>query len=161
MSKLIFIRSIPRKTTSGIDEWTSDSSGVKMKKTKVGARAKDRISALFSPKIGGLANYISYNYYTDPKTGIPVNNEKGEPMLLQEFLEKKWNKPSGYFNNIAIGRHYKGDGSDLGYYYQNAWNLLDGSTILNLEIMDDEIGYYVFLASSKVANSEKEWREHK
>jgi hypothetical protein len=27
--------------------------------------------------------------------------------------------------------------------------------------MDDEIGYYVMLASSKVANSEREWREHK
>lgn len=160
MSKLLFITSIPRRTTSGIDDWASDSSGVKMKKTKVG-RAFDRVSALFSPKVGGLANYISYNYHTDPKTGQPTLNEKGEPMLLQEFLEKKWNKPPGYFSNVAIGRHYKGDGSDLGYYYQNSWKLVDGTTVLNLENMDDEIGYYVFLASSKVANSEKEWREHK
>lgn len=160
MSKLVFIQSIPRRTASGIDDWVSDSSGVKIKKTKVG-RAFDRLACLYSAKVGGLANYISYNYYTDPKTGQPVLNEKGDPMLLQEYLEKKWNKPAGFFSNQAVSRHYKGDGSDLGYYYTTSWKLLDGTTVLDIDQMDDEIGYYVFLASSRVANSEKEWREHK
>ena len=131
-----------------------------LKKTKVG-RAKDFLSALYSDKVGGLANYISYNYYTDPLTGQPVLDEKGQPMLLQTYLEKKWNKPPGYFSNEAAPKNYKGDGSDLGYYYQTTWAMQDGTTVLDMTKMKDEIGYYVMLASSRVANSEKEWREHK
>lgn len=37
----------------------------------------------------------------------------------------------------------------------------DGCTVLDMSKMDDEMGYYVMLASYLVANSEKEWREHK
>jgi hypothetical protein len=160
MSKLIFIYSIPRTTATGISEWVSESSGIKLKKTKVG-RATDRISALYSTKVGGLANYISYNYYTDPLTGEVQHDAQGNKILLQEYLEKKWNKPPGFFSNQAASRNYRGDGSDLGYYYQTFWELRDGATVLDLSKMDDEIGYYVMLASSKVANSEREWREHK
>lgn len=160
MSKLIFIKSIPRETATKISDWVSDSSGVKIKKTKIG-RASDRLMALYSDKVGGLANYISYNYYNDPVTGQPVLNEKKEPMLLQEYLEKKWNKPQGFFSNQAASKHYRGDGSDLGYYYQTSWTLRDGTTVLDMSKMDDELGYYVMLASSKVANSERELKEHK
>jgi len=160
MSKLIFVQSIPRQTASGISDWVSDSSGIKIKKTKIG-RSFDRVACLYSPKVGGLANYISYNHHIDPKTGQPTLNEKGQPMLLQEYLETKWNKPAGYFSNEAVSRHFKGDPGTLGYYYQTSWKLQDGTTVLDLDQMDDELGYYVFLASSKVANSEKEWREHK
>lgn len=153
--KLVFIKSIPRETATKISDWVSDSSGIRIKKTKVG-RATDKIMALYSSKHGGLANYISYNYYTDPITGKQVLNEKGEPMLLQEYLEKKWNKPPGYFSNAPAPKYYKGDGSDLGFYYQTSWTLQDGTTVLDMSRMDHEIGYYVMLASSLVANSEKE-----
>lgn len=117
--------------------------------------------ALYSAKIGGLANYISYNHHVDPLTNKPVLNDKGQPMLLQEHLEKKWNKPEGYFTNQAASKHYRGDGSDLSYFYQKYWTLVDGTTVLDMSQMDDEIGYYVMLASSQVANSEREWKEHK
>lgn len=160
MSRLIFIKSIPRDTATGIHNWTSQTSGLKLQKTKVG-RAGDRIIAMYSAKVGGLANYISYNYKTDPKTGLPEVDEKGESITLQAHLERKWNKPAGYFSNQAISPRYRGDGSDLGFYYQHSWELKDGSTVFDLDKMEDEIGYYVMLASSKVANSEKEWREHK
>lgn len=160
MSKLVFIYSIPRNTATGISDWVSDTSGIKLKKTKVG-KAKDRLPALYDDKVGGLANYISYNYYKDPVTGETVKNEKGEPMLLQEYLEKKWNQPAGYFSNQQIPKSYRGNGSDLGYYYQEVWPLNDGCTVLDLDKMHDEIGYYVMLASSRVANSEREWRDHK
>lgn len=116
---------------------------------------------VYNPKVGGLANYISYNNYTDPLTNKPVLNDKGQPITLQEHLEKKWNKPAGYFTNQAASKHYRGDGSDLGYYYQKYWTLVDGTTVLDMANMDDEIGYYVMLASSQVANSEREWKEHK
>lgn len=160
MSKLIFIKTVPRETATRISDWVSDTSGVKMKKTKVG-RANNKVMALYSAKVGGLANYISYNYHTDPITNQPVLNEKGQPMTLQEHLEKKWNKPAGYFSNQAASKHYRGDGSDLSYYYQKYWTLRDGTTVLDMSQMDDEIGYYVMLASSQVANSERELKEHK
>lgn len=159
-SKLVFIKSIPRQTATGISDWVSDTSGKKLHKVKIG-RASDKIMALYSPKVGGLANYVSYNYYTDPATGAPVLNEKNQPITLQEHLETKWNKPPGFFTNQAAPRNYKGDGSDLGYYYQRAWTLRDGTTVLDLNNMDDEMGYFVMLASSLVANSEQEWRAHK
>jgi hypothetical protein len=160
MSKLVFITSIPRQTATGISDWVSSASGLKMKKTKVG-RAADMLTALHSLKVGGLANYISYNYKVDDKTGQVEKDEKGNPVLLQTYLEKKWGKPAGFFSNTLPPQNYKGDGTELGYYYNKAWPLLDGTTVLDLSKMDDEIGYYVMLASSKVANSEKEWREHK
>jgi len=131
-----------------------------MKKTKVG-RSVDFLVALPSQKVGGLANYISYNYVVDPATGLTEKDERGEPILLQTYLEKKWGKPAGFFSNRLVEPNYKGDGRDLGYYYNKSWALQDGTTVLDLNKMDDEIGYYVMLASSKVANSEREWREHK
>lgn len=160
MSRLIFVKSIPRETATGIHNWTSQTSGLKLQKTKVG-RAGDGIIALYSAKVGGLANYISYNYKIDPKTGQPELDEAGNKITLQAYLEKKWNKPAGFFSNQAASPRYRGDGSDLGFYYQHSWELKDGSTVFDLDKMEHEIGYYVLLASSKVANSETEWRQHK
>jgi hypothetical protein len=37
----------------------------------------------------------------------------------------------------------------------------DGCTVFDLTRFDDLMGYYVCLGSNKVANSEKEWRQHK
>jgi hypothetical protein len=119
MSKLVFITSIPRATASGISDWVSSASGMKMKKTKVG-RSVDFLVALPSQKVGGLANYISYNYVIDPATGLTEKDEKGEPILLQTYLEKKWGKPAGFFSNRLVEPNYKGDGRDLGYYYNKS-----------------------------------------
>lgn len=159
MSKKIFIYSIPRASVFGIHDWTNDSSGVKLKKNKIGS-CTDSIQALFSPKVGGLANYISYTPATDPETGTPLLNDKGQPIMLQEVLEKKWNKPSGYFNNSAYNPHL-GPAENLTYFQTKSWILQDGCTVLDLNLMDDEMGYYVMLASHLVANSESEWRQHK
>lgn len=58
----------------------------------------------------------------------------------------------------------KGDSlksEDLTYFQKTVWPLNDGTTVFDLSSMNDELGYYVMLGSSKVANSEREWREHK
>lgn len=47
------------------------------------------------------------------------------------------------------------------YYQRKAWVIKDGSTCFDLDDMDQELGYYVLLASQYIANSEKEWRAHK
>lgn len=160
MSKLVFIYSIPRETATKISDWTSDSSGVKLKKTKIG-RCDDKVMAMYDPKVGGLRNYISYTPWISSETGQPMKDENGKELTLQDKMEQKWNKPKGYFANTPPARGYKGDGSDLPFFQTAVWRLKDGCTVLDLNNMEDEIGYYVMLASSLVANSEREWREHK
>jgi len=160
MSRKIFIQSIPRESAIGLSEWSSDVSGVKLNKTKVG-RSNTRIMALHNPRVGGLANYISYTPYTDPTTGIEQKDEQGNTVMLQQHLEKKWGLPKDFLNN----RPYRKDSSlkpeDLSYFQTKYWILQDGTTVFDLDNMDDELGYYVFLASQIVANSEREWRAHK
>lgn len=158
-NKKVFIYSIPRPTATGISDWTNDTTGKKLQKTKVG-RCTDSLMAFYSPKVGGLANYISYTPYINPETGSPFLNEEGQPMMLQEHFEKKYGKPKGFFTNEAP---LKGtvDPSLLTYFQRQSWTLSDGATVLDLNNMDDEMGYYVALANFMVANSEREWREHK
>ena len=95
MSKLVFVYSIHlQDSATGLSNFVSPSSGIKLKKRKMG-RCTDVISALYSPKVGGLGNYISYTPYVDPKTGITKIGDNGEPVMMQEMLEKKWNRSHG------------------------------------------------------------------
>lgn len=158
MSRIVFVHSIPRESVFGIHEWANTTSGVKMQKTKIGS-TKDSIRALYSLSKGGLANYISYTPWIED--GVQVKDSEGNLLTLQDKMEKKWNKPKGFFTNRAL---MKGDNikdEDRTYFQRMKWSLQDGSTALDLDTMDGEMGYYVMLGSSKVANSEKEWREHK
>lgn len=158
MANLVFVYSIPRETATGLSEWVSDTSGKKLKKTKMG-RCDDKIMALYDPKLGGLRNYISYTPWVE--NGVQVLSNEGKPLTLQDKLEKKWNLTHNYLHNRPPEKGYKGDGTDLPYYQRKSWALKDGCTVFDLSKMDDELGYYTLLASSKVANSEREWREHK
>jgi len=159
MNKKVFVFSINRPSVFGISEWKTES-GKALNKNKLG-RATDSISALYSPKVGGLANYISYTPYIDPETSLPAKDEKGNTIFLQQYLEKKWNKPQGYFTNMPFTNNTKLLDENLTYFQTKFWPLNDGSTMFDLGTMDGELGYYVLLASPYVANSEKEWREHK
>jgi len=159
-NKKVFIYSIPRETASRINDWVNDSSGKKLKKTKIG-RCTDVVQALYNSKIGGLANYISYTPVTDPITGQAVKNPDGSVRMLQQEMEEKYGKPKGFFTNRPWR---KGDSlldENLTYFQTKGWRLNDGSTCLDMNLMDDELGYYVMLELQLVANSEKEWREHK
>lgn len=148
--------SVPRKTATGISDATNETSGKSLLKTKMG-RCTDRIQALPSQKVGGLANYISYTPALE--NGVPVLNEKGQPMMMQEYFEIKYNKPKGFFTNEIAKPGTKEE--DLTYFQTKDWILNDGTTVLDMGTMDGELGYYVMLDSHQVANSEKEWREHK
>lgn len=159
MSKLVFVYSIPRETATGLSQFVSPTSGLKLKKVKMG-RCTDKISALYSSKVGGLGNYISYTPYVDPKTGLTKLNENGEPVMMQEMLEKKWNKPAGYFTNAPFTPGTKPIDENLTYFQRMSWIMQDGCTVFDLNNMDDEMGYFTLLASPFCANSEKEWRAH-
>lgn len=160
MSKKVFIYSIPRSTATGIGNFKNESSDKSLNKIKIG-RATDSIMALYSPKVGGLANYISYTPHINPETGTPYVDEKGHTIMLQQYLEKKWNKPEGFFTNAPWRKGDSLKEDDLTYFQTKSWQVNDGCAIFDLADMDQEMGYYVCLASHLVANSEKEWREHK
>ncbi len=155
---LVFVYSVPRKSVLGISEWVNESSGRKLDKTKVG-KCATKIRALYNPKVGGLANYISYTPWIED--GVQRVDEKGNPLTLQDKMEQKWGKPKGYFTNRAWQKGDSLKDEDLTYFQKMAWQLEDGSTVFDLSIMDQELGYYVLLGAGICANSEKEWRSHK
>lgn len=153
MSKKVYIKSIPRETASKIHEYVnSEGSFKRLNKTKIG-NCKDAYQALYSRKEGGLCTGLS-RMVEDPSTGNLIK--------LQTLMERKWGKPEGYFTNQVAASGYAGDkNKELSYFHTKVWKLNDGTTILDLDNMDDEIFYYVCLASSFCANSEKEWKEHR
>lgn len=122
-------------------------------------RCKDGLMALFSPKVGGLANYISYTPWIEE--GKQVLDENNQPLTLQDKLEKKWNKPKGYFTNKAWTPGDSLKDEEMTYFQKKRWKFADGCTVFDLDNMDDELGYYMALASQMVANSEREYLSHK
>lgn len=95
------------------------------------------------------------------ENGAQVKDEQGNLLTLQDKLEKKWNLTKGFLNNKTWR---KGDSlaeENMSYYQRKSWKLNDGATVLDTKAMDDELGYYMYLDSKFVANSEREWREHK
>lgn len=87
MSRKIFVFSIPRESALGISKWTNDV-GTKLNRTKVG-KTTDKIVALRDPRVGGLANYISYNPWIDKETGLVKKDVNGKELTLQDYMEEK------------------------------------------------------------------------
>jgi hypothetical protein len=156
-STKVFIMSIPRPSALGIDSWTSNVSGKNLKKTKVGSTI-DRVSALYDRKKGGLATGLDRPWLDE--NGVQLKDKDGNPLTLQQKLEKKWGLEPGYLTNRPWR---KGDSlreEDMTYFQKKYWQLNDGSTVLDMSAMEDELFYYVCQDSKFVANSEKEWRSH-
>lgn len=152
---LVYIQSIPRGTATKISNWNNfESSGKPLHKTKIG-RCTDKIRAMYSPKVGGLNTGL-----TEPwiENGEQVTDkESGKPLLLQHKIERQFNLPEGYLTNEMPGPNEK----PTTYFQTKGWKLNDGSTVLDLSTLDGVCGYHVMLASSRVANSQKEMRSHK
>lgn len=158
MKKKVFIFSIPRETASRIHDWTNDSSGKRMKKTKIG-RCRDTIVALYDSRVGGLRNGLSYKPWTE--NGKRVTDSNGKPLTLQQREEQKWGLEPDYLSNRPWRRGDSLDPEQMTYYQRASWKVNDGSTVLDLENFDDAMFYYVALDSKYIANSESEWRSHK
>lgn len=159
MSRKIFVKSIPRESAFNIHNWKSNS-GKLLEKTKMG-RCDTKLMALYSERVGGLANYISYNPWIDIKTGKIKIDSNGKDLMLQDQLEEKYNLPKNYLTNKVQRKNTSLKIDDLTYYQTKVWSFQDGTTVLDMDTMEGELGYYMCLASPYVANSEKEWREHK
>jgi hypothetical protein len=160
MDKKVFIYSIPIKKETGISDWVNPTSGVKLNRTKI-KKCTTKIVAAYSPKLGGLKNYISYNPWLDEVTGQQKKDNNGKLLTLQDKLEEMFNKPRGHFTNTPWPKQVSGISYQPTYFQLKTWALNDGATMLDLGKMDDLLGYYVALDSNYVANSESEWRGNK
>ena len=158
MDKKVFIYSIPRETSTKISDWTSDISGRRLKKTKIG-KCNDKIQALYSPKVGGLLNGLSYKPWMED--GKQKKAEDGTPLTLQDKLEQEYNLPKGYLTNRSWKKGDSRNEEKMTYFQKQVWVLNDGATVLDLNEMDGKLGYLMMLDHKLVANSEEELRAHK
>lgn len=156
-STKVFIMSIPRETAVGLENWTSNVSGVKLKKTKVG-QTTDRISALFDRRSGGLATGLGEPWTDDD--GKQMKDENGNPLTLQQKYERQFGLAEGFLSNRPWRKGDSLKEEDMTYFQRMYWTLNDGSTVLDLGNFDDLMFYHVALASKFIANSEKEWKSH-
>lgn len=151
MGKQVFIKSIPRETASKIHEWRDGRTNKKLNKTKISDNCKDGLQALYSSKVGGL------------KTGLykTMRDEDGNEVKLQDYAEKKWGLDSGTLTNRPFRKGDALSEDTMTYFQKKVWKLNDGSTVLELDNLDDWCFYHVCIESKYIANSEREWREHK
>jgi hypothetical protein len=154
MSTKVFIYSIPRQTATKVSDFTSDVSGKKLKKTKIG-RATDGVVALYNPRYGGLANGLSYKPWKEDGK-VKVDPDTGRHLTLQDKYEQRFNLDPGYLTNRPWRKGDSHSEEDLTYFQKARWVLNDGCTVLDLDNFDDLMGYHVMLDSKFVANSEKE-----
>jgi hypothetical protein len=154
----VVVYTIPSKQSAvGLHNMTSEN-GKSLNKTKFGMAA-DSFSVLYSPTVGGLKTGLYKPWY---ENGNDVKGDKGETLTLQDRYEKQFGLDKGYLTN----RHLPLEGSfaspDKATYFQNFKIVFnDGATVFDLGTLDGLMSYHVMLESKYVANSEKEWRDHK
>jgi hypothetical protein len=154
----VFIMSVPRETAVGLENWTSGVSGKKLKKTKVGETV-DRVSALYDRKIGGLATGLTEPWIDEE--GNQVKDENNKPLTLQQKYEQRWGLEPGFLTNRPWRKGDSMKEEDMTYFQRMYWKVNDGTTVIDMSVMDDVMFYHVALASKYFANSEKELRSHK
>lgn len=94
----VFIHSIPRETATLVSEFRDPTSGKKLNKTKMG-NCKDKIQALYSGKVGGLMNGLSYKPWIEG--GVQKVDDRGNKLTLQDKEEERWGLKKGYLTNRA------------------------------------------------------------
>jgi hypothetical protein len=156
MGTKIVVKSIPRTTVTKVSEFRnlgkSGVKGRKLNKNKIFDHCKDGRRALYSKSIGGLKTGLYKIHHTD---------EQGKEITYQEWAENKWNLPKGFLTNRPFRKGDSSKHEDLSYYQKKVWYFNDGTTILDLDNLDDFCCYHMMLESKYFANSEKEWKGHK
>jgi hypothetical protein len=156
MGTLVVVKSIPRTTVSMVSEFRNlgkaGVKGKKLNKNKIFDHCKDGRRALFSMSIGGL------------KTGLYKEHhrkEDGTIVTIQEWAENNWALPKNFLTNKPFRKGDSAKHDDMTYYQKKVWYFNDGTTILDLDNLDDFCCYHMMLESKYFANSEKEWKQHK
>lgn len=160
MQNLVFVKAIPKQSVLGVHTNVDPNSGKPLNKTKIG-NTTDRIVALYNTRTKKLSNYVSTTPWIEE--GVVKRDSTGKELTLQQKLEMEWNLPKDYLTDTAITNDsdfYAGKITPT-YYQTASWEMQDGTTVFDLTKLDDLLGYYVCLSHKLVANSEKEWKQHK
>jgi hypothetical protein len=158
----VIIKSRPRESALKIHEWKSEG-GKPLNKNKVMPKLKDGFSPLYSSSIAGLQTGLTgkvKNPYKDTSVDVlgPVWKYLNglEEITLQEKLEYKHGRAPGFYTNKMPKEK-----DPATYLSDIKWKFNDGSTILDLNVPDNELCYYWCLATKYVANSKKDLDEHR
>ncbi len=159
-NKLVFVYTIPRDSILGLHTNIDPNSGKRLNKNKIGT-ANNSISALPNQRTQKLSNYISTQPWLED--GIVKRDPTGRELTLQDKLEIEWKLPKGYLTDEKISNldDIYSNKTPMTYFQKMQWVMEDGCTVFDLSKFNDLMGYYVCLGSKLVANSEKEWRQHK
>ena len=162
--RFLYIKSIP-KTWTGDDNngslgWVDPKTNKPLNRSKVLQGVGTYFSVGYSPRIGGYATGLYKPWIENGQQKV----ENGKPLTLQDYYEKKHNVPSGTYHNRPSdvrGQNMNKEETRSFYEINMATRLVDGTNVFNLDEPLNELWYEAFLESPFVANSEKEWREHK
>lgn len=176
MGKKVFIKTIPRETATKISDYRNESGerSTKLNKTKMG-RCKTKLDCPYSSKTHKLITGLDIPYNVDGVTNPYKDSGKlpqefaylkdKEQITVQEYMEVKHGVKKDYYTSRpAKGRdNFNTKGSDRPFFWDFAFTMNDGSTMLDLDNRNDELAYHMFKSPEyrKVANSEQEWRQHK
>lgn len=135
------------------------NSGKNLNKSKYGT-TKDKIMALYSGKVGGLLNGLSYKPWLD-ENGVQKYDGKNK-LTLQQKEEDRWGLEDNFLSNRSWRRGDSLKEEEMTYFQTRYWPLVDGTTILDIDNnFDDRMLYHVALDSKFVANSEREYLDNK
>jgi hypothetical protein len=156
----VYIHSKPRTYSAySLNQMRDPDTGQLLEKSKYG-RTRDKLMALYSGKVGGLLNGLSYKPWLDENGKQIV--EEGKKLTLQQKQEDRWNLSKDYLTNRAWRRGDSLKEEDMTYFQTRYWPLQDGTTILDIDKnFDDCMFYHVALDSKFIANSEREYIDRK
>lgn len=164
MSKKVFVYTIPRPTATKVSEIVNHRN-VKLNQTKITRGCKDTRQALLSEKTGKLSTGLAImvdNPYKDDKS-LPVGFEGlagKEKVKLQHIKEIEHGVPFDYYTDEPFNRANPRK-KEPTFFQTFKFGINDGMTVFDLGKRDDELAYYVMLASKFFANSKRAWEERK
>lgn len=164
MSKKVFVYSIPKPTATKVSEIVNHRN-VKLNQTKISRGCKDTFQALLNAKTGrlntGLAIVVDNPYLNEKSlpAGFEWMKDK-EKVKLQHIKEIEHGVAFDYYNDEPFNRANPRK-KDATFYQTFKYALNDGMTVFDLSKRDDELAYYIMLASRFFANSKRAYEERK
>jgi len=166
----VIIKTLPRETVTNVHEFANRGPRglVKMDKTKVGDRAKDCFMATYNKKTGLIHTGLN-EYYDNPFVGknpltlptdFPRSFETAEKVKLQHILEAEHGVPYNFYTDKApTSGTMKPD--QITFFQKFRFTLNDGSTVLDMNKVNDVLTYYIVVGNTKqFAPSYEAWRKH-
>lgn len=164
----VYVQTVIKPTATKVSEIVNGKNQ-KLNQMKISRNIYNVFSVLQSEKTGklktGLNKYVDNPYKeTDPKDlpnkdfGFVVGKDK---ILLQHLKEIEYNLPLNYLTDEAVDRGKRGALDNPTFYQTFKYKLNDGTTIFDLNNMNDDLAYHAMLESKYFANSKKELDENK